>query len=399
MAGVSQREAPAEAESAPSDGHRPGQVEPTGVIPAVVRTDLRLSDGRTLRYYDRRAGQDRSAQDLRRLEAVETASEARFDPALGEWVVVAGHRQGRTFLPADDDCPLCPSTDRHATEVPARDYEVVVFDNRFPSLTAQAGSPPVGLEPAAPSAARAVPGRGRCEVVCFTPDHDAAFATLPLGQVQTVVAAWQDRTSELSALDEVEQVFVFENSGVEIGVTLSHPHGQIYAYPFLPPRVRRQLEGARRHVTEYGSCLWCDLVRAELREGTRVVAESAHWVALVPFAARWPFHVQLYPRRHLPDLAALDAAESADLAVAYVDVLRRFSRLFSRPAPYIAGWQQAPTRVGRELCHLFAEVLTVRRAEGKLKYLAGSESGMGVFVNDIAPERAAARLRELGDSG
>lgn len=368
--------------------------------PQVFRSDLRLADGRTLRYYDRLPGQDRSVPDQRELAGVASASEARFDPALGEWVVVASHRQSRTFLPADDDCPLCPSTPARSTEIPAPDYEVVVFDNRFPSLVASAS------EPAMPAAAPedpspvgfAVPGWGRCEVVCFTPDHDASFASLSVAQVETVLAAWQDRTTELSALAEVEQVFVFENCGVEIGVTLAHPHGQIYAYPFQPPRVRRQLDAARRHRAQHGSCLWCDLVGAELAERRRIVCESEHWVALVPFAARWPFQVQLYPRRHVPDLAALDEDESADLARIYLDVIRRFAGLFSSPAPYIAGWQQAPMGTGRELGHLFAEVLTVRRAEGKLKYLAGSESGMGVFVNDVTPERAAARLREVASS-
>ncbi len=377
---------------------QPGEIVVDQPGPRVFRTDLRLADGRTLRYYDRSPGHDRSALDQRELASVASASEARFDPALGEWVVVASHRQSRTFLPADEDCPLCPTTPTRSTEIPAPDYEVVVFDNRFPSLVAPAGAPPSpAASPDDPSpVGYAVPGWGRCEVVCFTSDHDSSFAALSVAQVETVLAAWQDRTAELSALPEVEQVFVFENCGVEIGVTLSHPHGQIYAYPFQPPRVRRQLDAARRHRARHGSCLWCDLVGAELAERRRIVRESEHWVALVPFASRWPFQVQLYPRRHVADLATLDEAESRDLAVAYLDVIRRFSRLFSTPAPYIAGWQQAPTGEGRELGHLFAEVLTVRRAEGKLKYLAGSESGMGVFVNDVTPERAAARLREVG---
>ena len=205
--------------------------------------------------------------------------------------------------------------------------------------------------------------------------------------------AWVDRTTELNAMPEVEQVFVFENRGEEIGVTLSHPHGQIYAYPFVPPRMRRQIDSARRFRDRTGECLHCTLLAAERKVGTRIVAEDDLFTVVVPHAARWPYEAHVYPRRHVPDLPALTEEEKTGLASVYLDLLRRFDRLFPTPTPYIAAWLQAPARTDRDLMHLHAQVFSIRRAAGKLKFLAGSESGAGVWVNDISPERAASALR------
>jgi UDPglucose--hexose-1-phosphate uridylyltransferase len=198
---------------------------------------------------------------------------------------------------------------------------------------------------------------------------------------------------ELSKLAGVEQVFIFENRGEEIGVTLSHPHGQIYALPFVPPRTQRTLRSAQRHRDHAGTCLFCTVIAAERGARVRVVAETEHWVAFVPHAARWPFEVHICPLRHLPDLPALDDAERAELAVLYLDVLRRFDGVFGTKMPYIAAWNQAPVRIDRALAHLYLQVFSIRRAPGKLKHLAGSESGAGVWINDVAPERAAELLR------
>jgi UDPglucose--hexose-1-phosphate uridylyltransferase len=356
-----------------------------------TRTTTKLADGRELIYYDERPGLDRTAEDLRDLGATRTTSEMRYDPLLDQWVVIAGHRQQRTHLPPTDQCPLCPSRPGRPTEIPAPDYDVVVFENRFPSL---AQDVPQVEAATGPFVRR--PGLGRCEVVCFTSDHQASFAQLSRERVETVVEAWSDRLGELSRLDGVEQVFVFENRGEEIGVTLSHPHGQIYALPFVPPRTLRTLRSARRHRDQTGACLFCTLIAAERDAEVRVIAETGRWVAFVPHAARWPFEVHAYPLRHVPDLAALDGAERAELAGLYLDVLRRFDGVFGTKMPYIAAWNQAPVRADRDLAHLYLQVFSVRRAPGRLKYLAGAESGASVWINDIAPERAAELLRAAG---
>jgi UDPglucose--hexose-1-phosphate uridylyltransferase len=359
---------------------------------------VRLADGRELIYFDDRERDGatppaaRDQPDRRDLPPPPPPSELRYDPVLAEWVAIAAHRQTRTFLPPSDECPLCPSTPTRSTEIPAYDYDVAVFENRFPSFTGPAGEEAAGPTPFTPVRS----GAGRCEVVCFTADHNASFATLTPARVRTVVDALAERTAALSALPEVEHVFCFENRGVEIGVTLHHPHGQIYAMPFVPPRTRSMLAAARRHAERTGGRnLYADVLAAERTAGERVVTGNEHWTAYVPAAARWPFEVHVAPHRYLPDLAALSEDERDALVPVYLEVLRRFDGLFDLPMPYIAGWYQAPVRTDRELGYLHLQVFSIRRAADKLKYLAGAESGMGVFINDVRPERAAELLRNV----
>jgi UDPglucose--hexose-1-phosphate uridylyltransferase len=359
----------------------------------VKRVSARLADGREIIYFDESDDAERVLVDSRDLSPTTTRSQIRHDPLLDEWVAVASHRQGRTFLPPADECPLCPSTPERHTEVPSPSYDVVVFENRFPSFATDVGPVPPHVDD--PLFARR-PGQGRCEVVLFTSDHRSSFSRLTPQRARTVIDAWADRTTALGCLEQVEQVFCFENRGEEIGVTLHHPHGQIYGYPFVTPRTRLQLDNARAHRKRTGGNLFADVLAAEVRAGTRVVTRTEHWTAFVPAAARWPFEVHLYPHRHVPDLPALRDDERDDLARAYLDLLRRFDALFDAPMPYIASWQQAPARIDRDLAYLHLELFSVRRAPGKLKYLAGSESAMGVFINDVLPEQAAQMLREAG---
>jgi UDPglucose--hexose-1-phosphate uridylyltransferase len=354
------------------------------------RTITHLADGRELFYFDRRDDADRGATDARVLPPRPPASELRYDPLTEEWIAVAGHRQGRTFLPPASECPLCPSTPGNLTEVPSSAYDVVVFENRFPSFSAQTGEHhQVG------GLSEVRPGVGRCEVVCFTSDHGSSFSELSAGQVELVMEAWIDRTAELSAIPGVEQVFCFENRGAEIGITLAHPHGQIYAYPYVTPRTRLSLGAAERHRERTGGNLFADVLAAEREAGIRVVASNEHWTAFVPAAARWPVEVHLYPHRQVPDLGGLEPAERAAFGPLYTEVLRRLDGLFGVPMPYVAAWHQAPVNVGRELSYAHLELFSIRRAPDKLKYLAGSESAMGAFVNDVLPEEAARLLRSV----
>jgi UDPglucose--hexose-1-phosphate uridylyltransferase len=211
-----------------------------------------------------------------------------------------------------------------------------------------------------------------------------------------VVDVWADRTEELSRLDGVRWVYPFENRGAEIGVTLAHPHGQIYAYPYLPPIPARMLERARRHRESSGANLFAEVL-AEERAGPRVVASGEHWTAFVPVAARWPVEVHLYPHRQVPDIPALTDAERDGFAEVYLEVLARFDALYDLPLPYVAAWQQAPVasadETDRDLAYLHLRLCSIRRAPGKLKYLAGSELGAGAFLNDVLPEDVAQRLR------
>jgi UDPglucose--hexose-1-phosphate uridylyltransferase len=360
----------------------------------VIRTTSRLADGREILYFDADAHpQEHTAKDLRDLPPVSTRSQLRYDPLLGEWVVIASHRQSRTFLPPPDQCPLCPSRDGRQTEIPDSSYQVVVFENRFPSLSTGVDRDVPPHAPGAPIAGLR-PGFGRCEVVCFTDDHDRVFAELGAERARLVVDVWAERTAALSGIDGIAHVFPFENHGQEIGVTLTHPHGQIYAYPFLPPRVARILGSIERHRQQTGGDLFADVVAAE-RDGPRVVTANEHWTAFVPAAARWPYEVQLFPTRRVPDLPALTDAERDAFVAVYLDVLGRFARRFDTPMPYIAAWNQAPVQRGRDDWWLHLQLFSFRRAPGKLKYLAGSESGMGAFVTDTNPEDVAEALRAV----
>jgi UDPglucose--hexose-1-phosphate uridylyltransferase len=353
------------------------------------RTAAHLADGREIIYFDDTDTAPRELTDARELPPRSDGSQLRYDATVDEWVIIASHRQNRTHLPPSDECPLCPSTVDRPTEIPSTAYDVVVFENRFASLQMPAEPQPEQTD----GSTDPRPAVGRCEVVCFTSDHDSAFAFLPATRVRTVVEAWIDRTTELGALPGVEQVFCFENRGQEIGVTLSHPHGQIYAYPFVTPRTRRMLAAAEAHAARVASNLFADLLAAEIADGRRIVARTSCWTAFVPIAARWPFEIHLYPNRQVPDLAALTPEERDDFAGIYLQVLACLDGVFGEPMPYISAWHQAPVRTGRDLAYLHLELFSIRRAPGKLKYLAGSESGMGVFINDIPPETAAAMLR------
>jgi UDPglucose--hexose-1-phosphate uridylyltransferase len=367
------------------------------------KTTTRLADGRELIYFDEDDATARDVIDRRELPPRSGGSELRYDAVLDEWVAVASHRQTRTFLPPPDQCPLCPSRPDRLTEIPADAYDVVVFENRFPSLSSLSpqGPPPQGDLAAAAAGARPDdlfarrPGVGRCEVVCFTAEHGSSFGALSAGRVRTVLEAWVDRTAELSGEPGVEQVVPFENRGEEIGVTLHHPHGQIYAYPFVTPRTQAMLTSAEAYAARTSGNLFDDLVAAELDAKVRVVAESEFWTAFVPSAARWPVEVHLYPRRRVPDLPALTDAERDDFGPLYLRLLRAADAYFDQPLPYIAAWHQAPVHTGRDLLALHLQVFSIRRAPGKLKYLAGSESAMGAWINDVRPEDIAARFREL----
>jgi len=348
-----------------------------------------MADGREIIYFDEKPDAERVFVDSRDLPAVIPGSQVRYDAVTGEWVGIAGHRQTRIYHPPADACPLCPSTPGNASEIPSPDYDVVVFENRFPSF---AGA---GETAADGGLFDTRVGNGRCEVVCFTSDHQATLSALPTSRIRTVIDAWADRTAELSALPGIEQVFCFENRGVEIGVTLAHPHGQIYGYPFVTPKTAAAIRSVRAHRAAVGTNLFGDILAGELADGSRVVVQNDHWVAFVPFAARWPIEVHLYPRRQVGDLTELDEAERAGLAELYLDVIRRMEGVFDDTLPAITGVHQSPVHADRDDYWLHLEVFSIRRAVGKLKYLAGSESAMGAFVNDISPEIAAQRLREV----
>jgi UDPglucose--hexose-1-phosphate uridylyltransferase len=322
------------------------------------------------------------------------SGERRRDPTTGDWTTFATHRQDRTFLPPADQCPLCPTRDpEHPTEVPRAAYDFVVFDNKFPSLTADAPqpvAPPSGVYDVAPA-------RGATEVIVYSDDHDLKLADMPAERLARLVDVWADRYAELGRRDEVAYVFVFENKGEAMGVTLHHPHGQVYAYPEIPPRPMRELTAALDHFAAQGTCVYCDVVARERVDGVRVVCGNESVVAYVPYWARYPYEVHVTMRRHAASLLDVTAPERLRLAEVLRAVLRAYDGLFGFPMPYVMSMHQAPTDDGQwqHVSHLHIELTPPHRTATKLKYLAGSELGGGAFVNDTVPERTAAELRAV----
>ena len=351
----------------------------------IVRHDSLLADGRELFYFDDADTTlpPERAIDTRELEPRPETAVMRQDVLTGEWISVAAARQNRAFLPPAHLDPLAPSTPANPSEVPSR-YDVAVFENKSPSFGPSLGEPDLdGVD-----FNRSAPAVGRCEVVCFSPESEGSFAGLTESRSRTVIEAWAQRTEALSAMPGIEQVFPFENRGEAIGVTLHHPHGQIYAYPFVTPRTQRLLASVAALPGLFERVLESE------RAGERVVLSGEHWTAFVPFAARWPIEVHLLPHRHVPDFAATSEAERDELATLYLRLLRGIDALYETPTPYIAAWHQAPVSVGRDDIRLMLQLTSPRRAENKLKYLAGSEAAMGAWIGDGTPEATAALVRE-----
>ncbi len=319
-------------------------------------------------------------------------SELRWNPLYGEWTATATVRQDRTFLPPKDFCPLCPTAPGgFPTEIPEPTYDIVVFENRFPSLSP---NPP---EPEIKSTELYAVRRsfGECEVVVYTPNHNSSLAQEPVEQIYKLVQVWTDRFAELSKLEFVKSVFIFENKGEAIGVTLLHPHGQIYSYPFVPPRLEKQLEQARDHLSLTGRNLFDDILVEEKRDGRRIIAENESFLAYIPFFARYPYETHITAKKNAPDLLHFNRTEQTDLAEILKTVLNAFDKLFDVSFPYIMALQQAPADGGDyDFFRFHIEFYPPMRTKTKLKYLAGSEAGAGMFINDTLPEEKAAELRQ-----
>ena len=358
----------------------------TPLTGGISKIETTLADGRDLVYYDDANSSLPTARaiDARAPDPRPATATMRQDPLTGEWISIAASRQNRVFLPPADQDPLAPATPNNPSEVP-NNYDVAVFENRSPSFGPELGF----VELDGVGLGRTAPSFGRCEVVCFSPEHEGSFGSQTESRARTVIEAWADRTAYLSSLPGIAQVFPFENRGEAIGVTLHHPHGQIYSYPYVTPRTTRLIESIGMH----GPTLFEDILSFE-RASERVVLSGAHFTACVPFAARWPLEVHMLPHRHIPDFAATSEAERDELAGLYLRLLRGIDALYDTPTPYIAAWHQAPVTASRDDIRLMLQVTSPRRAESKLKYLAGSEAAMGAWIGDIPPEQSAAFIRE-----
>ena len=357
----------------------------------VKKTPATMADGRELFYFDDVTAEREVLPDTRDLPHVSHGSTMRFDVLTGEWVTIAAHRQDRTFQPPPQYDPLAATVDpQRPTELPAGAWDVAVFDNRFPALGGRGHADAPSLH--VPTA----PAGGHCEVVVYTPDRDTSLGALGLDHLELLLSVWADRTRRLGERDDVGLVFPFENRGVEVGATLHHPHGQIYAYPVVPPVPARMAAQAREHLAEKGRGLLETMIEAERRDGIRLLYEGAHAVAFVPVCARYPYECWVAPIKPAAQFGDLDDAQRADLARALKTVLLKYDGLWRRPMPYLMAWYQAASDgAPHPEAHLHAQFYPPYRTSERLKYLAGTELGAGFYAMDALPEDKARELQAV----
>lgn len=314
----------------------------------------------------------------------------RWHPLRGEWITYAAYRQGRTFLPPPEYNPLAMCSDpSNPTELPAGDYAIAVFENRFPSLSVDAHDPPNALVDTAPAT-------GLCEVVVFTTDPKASLGALPLSQIELLFQVWGDRTTRAARRGDIQYVLPFENRGAEVGVTLHHPHGQIYAYPFVPPVPARMQEMQQAFYAKNGRSLFREMVEKHMKGGENMVYQGQHAVAFVPACARYPYEVWVSTIEPVAYFSELSDVQRADLARALKTVLLKYDGLWQRPFPYLMAWYQAPTDgLKHPEAFLHAEFSPPYRTRDRLKYLAGTELGAGMFAMDVLPEEKARELQQV----
>ena len=315
----------------------------------------------------------------------------RWHPLRGEWVTYAAFRQDRTFLPPPEYNPLAATVDPALpTELPAGDWQVAVFDNRFPALggTGHAERPVVPVPTAE--------ANGHCEVVVYSQDATGSLGGFPLERIELLLAVWADRTVRLGRRADVAYVLPFENRGAEVGVTLHHPHGQIYAYPVVPPLPARMLEMALRHLETHGRGVLETLIAAERADGARLLYEGPHAVAFVPACARYPYEGWVATTEPVARFDELSVAQCADLARALKTLILKYDGLWQRPMPYLMAWYQAPSDgEAHPEAHLHAEFYPAYRNRERLKVLAGTELAGGFYAMDALPEDSARALRAV----
>ncbi|MGZ3795257.1 MAG: galactose-1-phosphate uridylyltransferase [Pseudobdellovibrionaceae bacterium] len=318
----------------------------------------------------------------------------RWHPLRGEWVAYAAHRQNRTFLPPKEYSPLAVTRSPELpTEMPAGDYDIAVFENLFPSMTSRAEDSPELSIPTQP-------GKGHCEVVVFTQDPNTSLGALPPDHIRLLLEVWADRTRVIGAREEVKYIMPFENRGVEMGVTLHHPHGQIYCYPLVPPIPQRMLEMQSLYFTKNQRGLVEDLVQDEVQKQEqkkgRLIHQEGSVVAFIPPWARYPYETWIAPKRRVAWLHDLNSQELTDFAKTLKTVLLKFDNLWNKTFPYLMVLYQAPTDgASHEESHVHIEIFPPLRTKDRLKYLAGTELGAGFYINDTLPEEKAAELRAV----
>lgn len=353
----------------------------------MFKKELTKPDGRTLFLYSHSEISNDIVATNPKNGGEKASPHMRWHPLRREWVIFAAHRQGRTFLPPKDFSPLAVSTsEEFPTELPAGNYEVAVFENLFPAMNESTMESPEMTVPTRPA-------KGICEVVVFTQDQETPLGQMPVDRILLVLKVWADRTIELAKHEDIQYVMPFENKGVEMGVTLHHPHGQIYAYTFIPPIQERILESMRMHAS--GKLLE-EMIRGEMKDGRRILVETENVIAFIPVCARYSYETWIAPKKSFQHLHEMAPDTLKELAIVLKTLLLKFDGLWGRPFPYLMTLFQAPVD-GNDYpyAHLYLQLTPPYRTKDRLKYLAGTELGAGVFVNDSFPEEKAQELQAV----
>jgi UDPglucose--hexose-1-phosphate uridylyltransferase len=352
----------------------------------MFKKTLQKPDGRHLYLYSNQAITDDIVATNPVNDGRAATPHQRWHPLRREWVIYASHRQNRTFLPPKDYSPLAVSKNKDfPTEMPEGNYEVAVFENLFPSLNLTTVETPDLSVPTQPS-------KGVCEVVVFTKDPDTSLGNLPRKRIQLILEVIAERSLELGKLADIQYVMPFENKGIEMGVTLHHPHGQIYAYSFIPPVQEQFLRSMEKHWTENGFGLMEKIIQDEKNDGRRIILETETMLCFVPIFARYPYETWIAPKRQVQFLHQLTHEEMFDLSIVLKSILLKFDHLWDRPFPYLMILNQAPVKGNFPYAHFFFQITPPYRTKDRLKYLAGTELGASIFVNDSLPEEKALEL-------
>lgn len=312
-------------------------------------------------------------------------AELRYNPLIGDWVMIASHRQNRPQMPKDW-CPFCPGDGK---KVPM--YDVLEYDNDFPALML---NPPKPDDVARGDLFRTMPAAGKCEVVLYSPKHTITLPELSVDHIEKLVKLWQERFAALSKEEQIKYVFLFENRGEVVGVTMPHPHGQIYGYSWVPLRVQRKLDNAKAYHDKNKRCIFCDLLKEETADGRRIIFSNEHFVVYLPFYTDYPYGIAVQAKRHVANITDFTPAEARSFAETLRNASGTLDALFGKPFPYMMCLYNAPVDGGNYAhWHFHIEFFPPMRSDTKQKFNASSETGAWAACNPTAPEEKAEELR------
>jgi len=313
-------------------------------------------------------------------------AELRYNPLTIDWLMVASHRQSRPQMPKDW-CPFCPGSGK----VPDEGFTVLRYPNDFPALSV---SPP---EPDAVESAfyPTAPAYGRCEVLLYSPEHRKTLRELSDAHMHKLAGMWLETFRDMAADEKIKYVFLFENRGEPVGVTMPHPHGQAYGYPFVPKRLALETESAQTHLKQTGHCLFCDLLLEELSDGRRIIFRNEHFTVFLPFFAPVAYGIHIISNRHVQDIGAMEPEEIASLGETVRDCAGMLDCLFDSDFPYMMCMHNAPVNSGNfsDSFHFHIEFYPPMRSAEKQQFFASSETGAWAWCNPTCPEEKAAELR------